>query len=65
MSFNDILEKIKKEKYDLRNIGLLEIVHFKLYDCVIPLEELEKVKELIDYSISLIKEEDKGVINNE
>ncbi len=57
MSFSDILEKVKKENYDLRNIDLLSIVHFKLYDSIVSLEELKSIKELIDYSISLIKEE--------
>ena len=65
MSFNDILKKIEEENYDLRNIDLLSIVHFKLYDSIVSLKELENIKELIDYSISLMKEEDKGVINNE
>ena len=57
MSFSDILEKVKKENYDLRNIDLLSIVHFKLYDSIVSLEELKSIKELIDYSISLMKEE--------
>ena len=56
MSFNDMLQKIKEENYDMRNINLLDIVHFKLYDSIISLEELEDIKELIDYSITLIKE---------
>ena len=55
------MKKIEEENYDLRNIDLLSIVHFKLYDSIVSLKELENIKELIDYSISLIKEEDKEV----
>lgn len=50
-----IINEIKNKKYNINDIKLLDIIHYKLYNEIISLEELEKIKELIDYSIENIK----------
>ncbi len=51
-----IINEIENKNYNINNISLLNIVHYKLYNEIISLEELEKIKDLIDYSIENIKD---------
>lgn len=53
----NIIKEIKRQKYNINDIKLLDIIHYKLYNEIISLEELEKIKELIDSSIINIKSE--------
>lgn len=50
-----IINEIKNKKYNINEIKLIDIIHYKLYNEIISLEELEKIKKLIDYSIENIK----------
>lgn len=52
----NIIKEIKKQKYNINDIKLLDIIHYKLYNEIISIEELEKIKELIDYTIENLKE---------
>lgn len=53
----NIIKEIKRQKYNINDIKLLDIIHYKLHNEIISLEELEKIKELINYSIENIKGE--------
>ena len=52
----NIIKEIKRQKYNINGIKLLDIISYKLYNEIISLEELEKIKELIDYTIENLKE---------
>lgn len=52
----NIIKEIKRQKYNINDIKLLDIISYKLYNEIISLEELEKIKELIDYTIENLKE---------
>lgn len=54
-----IINEIENKNYNINNISLLNIVHYKLNNEIIDIEQLEKIKDLIDYSIENIKEEQK------
>lgn len=51
----NIIKEIKRHKYNINDIKLLDIIHYKLHNEIISLEELEKIKELINYSIENIR----------
>lgn len=53
----NIIKEIKEKEYNINNIKLLDIIHYKLYNEIISLEELETIKDLIDSSIINIKSE--------
>ena len=53
----NIIKEIKRQKYNINDIKLLDIIQYKLYNEIISLEELETIKELIDTSIENIKSE--------
>ena len=58
----NIIKEIKKQKYNINDIKLLDIIHYKLHNEIISLEELETIKDLIDSSIVNIKSEKMGDI---
>lgn len=57
ITMENIIKEIKRQKYNINDIKLLDIIHYKLHNEIISLEELEKIKELINYSIENIKGE--------
>ena len=40
----NIIKEIKRQKYNINDIKLLDIIHYKLHNEIISLEELEKIK---------------------
>lgn len=51
----NIIKEIKRHKYNINDIKLLDIIHYKLHNEIISLEELKTIKDLIDSSIINIK----------
>lgn len=52
---NEIIKDVKLNKYDIRDISLINIAHFKINDEVISLNELLRIKELIDYCVENVR----------
>lgn len=53
----NIIKEIKRQKYNINDIKLLDIIQYKLHNEIISLEELELIKDIIDTSIVNIKSE--------
>ena len=51
----NIIKEIKRQKYNINDIKLIDIIQYKLHNEIISLEELETIKELIDSTIVNIK----------
>ena len=58
----NIIKEIKKQKYNINDIKLIDIIQYKLHNEIISLEELETIRDLIDTSIVNIKSEKKDDI---
>ena len=53
----NIIKEIQNKEYNINDIKLLDIIHYKLHNEIISLEELETIKDLIDSTIINIKSE--------
>lgn len=53
----NIIKEIQNKEYNINDIKLLDIIHYKLHNEIISLEELETIKDLIDSTIVNIKSE--------
>lgn len=52
-----IIDRIEESNYDIRDNSLIDIAHYIINDKIVSLDELERVKALIDSSIKVVNKE--------